>query len=107
MHAGIDLAAHHDTVFSILDGVVQNCCYSDKLGLFVSVDHGGSLCSIYGHLSQWLVLPGDSITAGEPIGITGSTGAVTGEHLHFAVTYGNDWLNPLKFLYQTIHLNRT
>ncbi|OKS88806.1 hypothetical protein RG47T_4284 [Mucilaginibacter polytrichastri] len=103
LHAGIDIAAHRDTVFSILDGVVQSCRYSRTLGLFVRIDHGSSLNSLYGHLSQWLVLPGDTVSAGEPIGITGATGIVTGEHLHFAVTYGNSWLNPLKFLYHTIY----
>lgn len=105
LHAGIDLAAHRDTVFSILDGVVQNCKYDGGLGLFVTIDHGSSLHSIYGHLSQWLVMPGDTVEAGEPIAITGSTGIVTGEHLHFAVTYRNRWLDPLKFLYHTICRN--
>lgn len=98
MHAGIDLAARHDTVFSILEGVVRNCRYNDKLGLFITIDHGQTLNSNYGHLSQWLVLPGDTVGAGEPIAITGATGVVTGEHLHFAVTFGNHWLDPLKFL---------
>ncbi|NHA02545.1 M23 family metallopeptidase [Mucilaginibacter sp. HC2] len=105
LHAGIDLAAHRDTVFSVLDGVVQSCRYNPTLGLFITIDHGSSLNSIYGHLSQWLVTPGDSVNAGEAIGITGSTGVVTGEHLHFAVNYGSRWLNPLKFLYYTIYRN--
>lgn len=105
LHAGIDLAARHDTVFSILDGVVQSCRYDGKLGLFVTIDHGNTLSSIYGHLSQWLSMPGDTVKAGEPVAITGSTGAVTGEHLHFAVTYRNHWLNPLKFLYRTLYRN--
>jgi murein DD-endopeptidase MepM/ murein hydrolase activator NlpD len=105
LHAGIDLAAHRDTVFSILDGVVQNCRYSKSLGLYVRIDHGNSLNSLYGHLSQWLVMPGDTISAGDPIGITGATGIVTGEHLHFAVSYADRWLNPLRFLYQTIYRN--
>jgi murein DD-endopeptidase MepM/ murein hydrolase activator NlpD len=105
LHAGIDLAAHRDTVFSILDGVVQNCRYSKSLGLFVRIDHGNSLNSLYGHLSQWLVMPGDIVNAGDPIGITGATGIVTGEHLHFAVSYADRWLNPLRFLYRTIYRN--
>lgn len=103
MHAGIDIAAHHDTVFSILDGVVKSCRYSKSLGLFVQIDHGRNLNSIYGHLSQWLVQPGDTVYAGNPIGITGATGIVTGEHLHFAVAYSGHMLNPLQFLYHTIY----
>jgi murein DD-endopeptidase MepM/ murein hydrolase activator NlpD len=103
MHAGIDLAARRDTVFSILNGVVQSCRYSNTLGLFVRIDHGNSLNSLYGHLSQWLVMPGDTVNAGDPIGITGETGIVSGEHLHFAITYGKLWLNPLKFLYHAFY----
>jgi murein DD-endopeptidase MepM/ murein hydrolase activator NlpD len=101
MHAGIDLAARHDTVFSILDGVIKSCRYSNTLGLFVRIDHGDSLNTLYGHLSRWLVIPGDTVSSGDPIGITGATGLVSGEHLHFAVTYGKRWLNPLRFLYQS------
>lgn len=102
LHAGIDLAAHRDTVFSILDGVVESCSYSKSLGLFVRIDHGHSLNSLYGHLSQWLVIPGDTVRSGDPIAITGATGIVTGEHLHFAITYAGRWLNPLQFLYRTL-----
>ncbi|QTE54662.1 M23 family metallopeptidase [Mucilaginibacter rubeus] len=105
LHAGIDLAARSDTVFSILDGVVQSCRYNSKLGLYVTIDHGSSLRSIYGHLSQWFVMQGDTVEAGEPIAVTGATGTVTGEHLHFGVTYRSRWLDPLKFLYQTIYPN--
>jgi murein DD-endopeptidase MepM/ murein hydrolase activator NlpD len=103
MHAGIDIAAHHDTVFSILDGVVKSCRNSKSLGLFVQIDHGHTLNTIYGHLSQWLVLPGDTVSAGDPIAITGATGIVTGEHLHFAVSYAGHMLDPLQFLYYTIN----
>lgn len=102
LHAGVDLAAHHDTVFSILDGVVKSCRYSKTLGLFVRIDHGNCLNSLYGHLSQWLVAPGDTVSAGDPIAITGATGLVTGEHLHFAVSYSHLWLNPLRFLFKAM-----
>ncbi|QJD95404.1 M23 family metallopeptidase [Mucilaginibacter robiniae] len=53
--------------------------------------------TIYGHLSQAFVGGADSVTAGQPIGITGATGRITGEHLHFAVRYRGRFINPVQF----------
>lgn len=106
LHAGIDLAARHDTVFAVMDGAVSACRYDAGLGLFVRVAHAGSLESVYGHLSQWLVMPGDSVRAGEAIGMSGATGAVTGEHLHFAMLFKQHYIDPLRFLRMVI-LNNT
>lgn len=97
-HEGIDLAARHDTVFALMDGVVAGTAYEPGLGLRVVLDHTGGTKSSYGHLSQWWVCRGDSVKAGDPIGLTGATGQVTGEHLHFAIKYHNRFLNPLAFL---------
>jgi murein DD-endopeptidase MepM/ murein hydrolase activator NlpD len=60
------------------------------------------ISSAYGHLSQIFVARGDSITAGQPIGITGATGRVTGEHLHFSISYHNLYIDPMDFLYQNL-----
>ena len=96
-HSGVDLRARHDTVFAILDGVIELERYDHLLGLAITMDHG-DLNSIYGHLSQLLVLPGDTVRAGEAIAITGTTGRVTGEHLHFSIRFKNQYIDPLKFL---------
>jgi murein DD-endopeptidase MepM/ murein hydrolase activator NlpD len=100
-HAGVDLRAKHDTVFAIMDGSVRAAGYDDFLGIYVRLDHG-DLWSSYGHLSQLFVATGDTVTAGEPIGITGATGRVTGEHLHFSLQYRHQYIDPIKFLYQTL-----
>lgn len=97
-HAGIDLAARRDTVFTLMNGRVNFSGYNERLGLQVAILHGTGLKSIYGHLSECWVLRGDSISAGTPIGLTGATGRVTGEHLHFALKYHNRFLNPLACL---------
>lgn len=106
LHAGIDLAAHNDTVFTVLDGRVTACRYDAGLGLYLHVDHAGGLQSTYGHLSQWLVLPGDTVRAGDAIAVSGATGTVTGEHLHFAVSCQGRWLDPLQFLLQLFNYSR-
>lgn len=105
-HAGIDLAARRDTVYAIMDGTVS-CRYGPQLGLSVSIDHGNGLASTYGHLSQWLVLPGDTVQMADAIGITGATGLVTGEHLHFAIQYQQHYIDPLQFLWRMVNSNHT
>jgi murein DD-endopeptidase MepM/ murein hydrolase activator NlpD len=98
-HAGIDLKARKDTVFAIMDGRVAAAGFNHGLGWYIRISHG-EIDSEYGHLSRVFVLPGTSVTAGEPVGITGATGRVTGEHLHFSVSYHHKYLNPIHFLYQ-------
>jgi murein DD-endopeptidase MepM/ murein hydrolase activator NlpD len=97
-HSGIDLSARSDTIFCVLDGVVKQTGYDPILGIYIKVDHGSELLSIYGHLSLPWVSQADTLLAGQPIGITGATGRVTGEHLHFTLHYRGALLNPLAFL---------
>lgn len=97
-HSGIDLSARSDTIFCVLDGMVKQTGYDPILGIYIKVDHGNELLSIYGHLSLPWVSQKDTLLAGQPIGITGATGRVTGEHLHFTLRYRGALLNPLAFL---------
>lgn len=96
-HEGADLHARQDTVFAVLDGSVKRVAWDGALGLNIVLRHG-QVETIYGHLSQTFVLASDPVTAGEPIGITGATGRVNGEHLHFAVRYHSRFINPIQFL---------
>src|ERR1700761_5967510 len=97
-HKGIDLAARHDTVFCILDGIVSTIGHNAYIGNYVIISHPGEVQSIYGHLSAIAVSPDEQIMPGQPIGITGATGRVTGEHLHFSIKYQGRELSPLIFL---------
>lgn len=97
-HNGVDLRANHDTVYAIVDGCVSTAGYEPVIGLNIHIEHG-TVSSIYGHLSQMFVMPRDSVFAGQPIGITGATGNVTGEHLHFAIRCGSHYIDPIQFLY--------
>lgn len=96
-HKGIDLRARSDTVFAVLAGRVTASAYDPLLGFYVRLDHG-DFETLYGHLSQIFVPAGDSVWACESLGITGATGAVTGEHLHFAVSYHHSPIDPIQFL---------
>lgn len=102
-HSGIDLAGRSDSVYSILHGTVIASGYSRLLGNYVRIKHG-NYESVVGHLSTRFVLKGDPVSAGFPIGITGTTGRVTGEHLHFTIKYKGKYINPLPFLARIISL---
>lgn len=97
-HSGIDLRARHDTVFAVMPGRVAFMGYDAVTGVHIRMS-GGDFAFLYGHLSQVFVLAGDSVQAGSPLGVTGSSGRVTGEHLHFGVSYRQRAVNPLLFLY--------
>jgi murein DD-endopeptidase MepM/ murein hydrolase activator NlpD len=97
-HDGVDLRGRQDTVFAIMDGYVNAACYEPKIGLNICIEHG-TVSSIYGHLSQLFVMPREPVFAAQPIGITGATGEVAGEHLHFAIRYGHQYIDPIQFLY--------
>lgn len=106
-HAGVDLKARHDTVYAVTGGLVS-AGYNSFLGNYIRVS-SGDLQIVYGHLSQIFLLSGDSVSINNAIAITGATGRVTGEHLHFAVSWRGRYINPLQFLLyamQQLNLNR-
>ncbi len=63
-------------------------------GNCVVIDHGQGLLTLYLHLSKFLVKTGDDVTKGQPIGLSGGTGRATGPHLHLAVRWQGEYLNP-------------
>jgi murein DD-endopeptidase MepM/ murein hydrolase activator NlpD len=104
-HNGVDIPAKAKTpVIASADGVVNWTGYglfnhaeniNDPYGLAVSIRHdfgylGQPVFTIYGHLSQIDVKMGQHVNAGDQIGLVGSTGKVTGPHLHFEVRIGKD-----------------
>lgn len=101
MHQGVDFKACHDTIYAIFNGLVESVGYNAGLGINIWLAHG-RVEAVYGHLSKILVGTKDSVKAGEPIGITGATGRVTGEHLHFSIRYNQQYINPIKFLYELL-----
>lgn len=96
-HGGIDLRARGDTAFAVLAGRITAAGSNPLLGVYVRLANG-QFDFTYGHLSQIFVLPGDSVEAGAPLAVTGSTGRVTGEHLHFSVRFKNRSVDPVQFL---------
>ena len=88
-HNGVDYACPPNTpVMAAAAGKVVTVAFdANGYGNYIIIDHG-SIKTLYGHLSRCIVRPGQVVTAGERIGLSGSTGAVTGPHLHFEVRKG-------------------
>lgn len=106
-HAGIDLASNTDTVYSMLSGKVKDSGYSSTLGYYIRTEHSnGRLEVLYAHLSEYYYLTGESLSAGDPIGITGSTGLSTGDHLHLGVYKEGKHLDPIIFMSQIFNFNK-
>ena len=96
-HNGIDLTAHNAIVYSMFPGTIERVGYDSRSGNFVAIRHRNFRIS-YCHLSRILVTKEQSVFAGFPIGITGSTGRSTGEHLHITVKYKGKAFNPMTML---------
>ena len=85
-HLGYDLSVtKHYPIEAANSGVVA---FTGDLGLYgnaVIIDHGLGLFTLYGHMSQIDVKPGETLTKRQIIGKTGETGFAGGDHLHFGV----------------------
>ena len=98
-HTGTDLAgAVGAPVRAAARGVVALVDTFYLAGRVIYIDHGEGLVSAYFHLSRQDVEIGDTVAAGQQIGLVGATGRVTGPHLHWVVRYGAISVDPLSFL---------
>ncbi|MDR3877289.1 MAG: M23 family metallopeptidase [Alistipes sp.] len=96
-HNGIDLHARGDEVFAMMDGVVIKAGQDNVSGKYVILRHGNYTVS-YCHLSRTTAAKGTAVKAGTVVGITGSTGRSTGEHLHITCKLGGKNIDPLLLL---------
>lgn len=95
MHYGIDLDLDNgDPVVAAFEGMVRISRYNSTFGNVVLVRHSNGLETLYAHLSQRNVEPGDHVEAGDLLGLGGSTGRSTGDHLHFEVRYLDQPIDP-------------
>jgi murein DD-endopeptidase MepM/ murein hydrolase activator NlpD len=96
-HLGIDIAGGVGApVWAADSGVVTMAAdgWNYGYGNVVMIDHGNGYVTLYGHLSQILVGPCQSVSAGQTIGLVGNTGNSFGAHLHFEVRLNGGFVNP-------------
>lgn len=97
-HNGVDLRSRASTVLSVLGGKVKKTGYERKgLGNYVTMKYGDFELT-YGHLSSIFVSAKDIVKPGTPLGVSGSTGRSTGDHLHLSLKMNGKRVDPLPFL---------
>jgi len=100
-HDGIDIAAPEGSAIRAVEQ--GEVIYSDQLrgyGNIVIIRHEGGLVSVYAHNQTNLVREGQRVARGEEIAKVGSTGRVTGPHLHFEIRKNNTAQDPMHYLPQ-------
>ncbi len=98
-HDGIDIAAPEGTPIRAIES--GEVIYSDQLrgyGNIVILRHADGFVSVYAHNQSNLVREGQRIARGEVVARVGSTGRVTGPHLHFEIRRNNSAQDPLRYL---------
>lgn len=93
-HGGIDLHARGEEVLAMMEGVVVKVGQDKTSGKYVTLRQGNYTVS-YCHLSRVFVIKGAVIRPRDVVGITGSTGRSTGEHLHITCKLDGKNIDPL------------
>jgi hypothetical protein len=103
-HYGMDFTASIGTdVYVTGDGVVKEVTTEHSgYGRMILVDHGFGYQTLYGHLSNFNVKPGQKVKRGEVIGFVGSSGTSTSPHLHYEVHKNGEPVNPQFFYYMDL-----
>ena len=96
-HCGLDLDARYEDVLAMFDGSVINVGHDSKSGNYIIMRHGDYTVS-YCHLSRIWVKEGMRIYAGDPVGVSGSTGRSTGPHLHITSRLRGKLVDPYNLL---------
>ena len=98
-HKGMDIAAPYGTeIYAALPGKVVVSGWYYSYGKCVVLDHGNGVRTLYAHCSSLNVAVGQQVGQGELVGLVGSTGYSTGNHLHFEVQINGRTRNPLNYL---------
>ncbi len=102
-HSGIDIVRSGGssgcTVVAAESGTVTFAGWYGSGGYTVIIDHGGGLTTMYCHMQNSLrVSSGQRVSRGQAIGKIGSSGYVTGAHLHFEVKVNGRNVNPTSYL---------
>ncbi|HEU4698287.1 MAG TPA: M23 family metallopeptidase [Gemmatimonadales bacterium] len=95
-HPGLDIAIPVGTVVRASGGgVVERTGADSSYGRFVLLGHPDGYATMYGHLSRAVVRAGDTVAAGQTLGLSGNSGRSTAPHLHFEIRRAGQPVDPL------------
>lgn len=104
MHYGVDLSNDPWTpIYASADGVVQTAQNSTSFGNYVVLNHGNGFLTKYGHMTRYIVRPGQYVQRYQVIGYMGNTGLSAGPHLHYEVWLNGEAVNPLAYILPNDH----
>ena len=101
-HTGADISwsgCYGSPVLAAADGTVVASGWGGMYGNRIIIDHGGGVQTLYAHCSRLYVGTGAQVKQGETIGAIGTTGNVTGPHLHIEIRINGTPVNPAPYLY--------
>lgn len=99
VHRGVDIAVPAGTsIQAMAGGRVRFAGVQGDYGNVVWIDHGGSVLTVYAHLSAVEVQTGEAVSTGQPIGRSGSSGNASGPHLHFELWRWGRQVDPVPLL---------
>jgi murein DD-endopeptidase MepM/ murein hydrolase activator NlpD len=99
IHTGVDLEAAMGTpVRAAADGIIVHADWEGGYGRLIIIDHGNGIQTYYGHLSSFIVVPGQEVRRGDVIARSGASGRVTSPHLHYEVRMGGTPVNPYPYM---------
>ena len=102
-HTGLDIAGasrYNAPLYAAESGTVIKAQggWNGGYGVYVILDHGNGLQTLYAHASQLFVQPGEYVERGQPVAMMGTTGRSTGPHIHFEVRKNGGKVNPLNYI---------
>ena len=102
-HNGADIRAANGTkVLAPFAGTVILTGFHYYAGGSVYIDSGNGVITAFFHLSEINVKKGDKVSKGQVVARSGSTGRVTGPHLHYSLILGGQFVDPIPLLSTSI-----
>lgn len=109
MHTGVDLSARKGTpIYATADGSVQSAGRTKGFGgygIVVLLNHGYGFHTLYAHMNDVSVRPGQKVRRGQLIGHVGSTGLSSGPHCHYEVILNGQKVNPIFYFFNDVNVD--
>ena len=98
-HEGVDIGApYYSDVYAAQSGTVIQAGWNGGYGYSVIIAHDFGVATLYGHMNDYYVSVGQTVSRGQVIGECGSTGISTGPHIHYEVRINGEKIDPLPYL---------